>query len=72
MISAAILIQAIQRFGDMSRGLKVSGGIRHYEQAKMYYLLGQMMIGESWPKPQTIRIGASSLLDDIAAQLGAT
>lgn len=67
--AAAILIHAIKQFGDLKRGFKASGGVRHYEQAKMYYLLGKMMMGESWLNQNTFRIGASSLLDELVARM---
>ena len=66
LMAAAIMINAIQRFGEVKRGFKASGGVRHYAQAKAYYLLAQSMMGESWPNKNTFRIGASSLLDELA------
>jgi deoxyribose-phosphate aldolase len=67
LMTAAILVNAIQRFGDPERGFKVSGGVRHYDQAKAYFLLAELMMGESWVSPKTFRIGASSLLDELVA-----
>jgi deoxyribose-phosphate aldolase len=63
--AAAIMLGAIQSFGDLSRGFKASGGVRSYQQAKEYYLLAQIMMGETWPNAATFRLGASSLLNDL-------
>ncbi|MCD6047639.1 MAG: deoC [Gammaproteobacteria bacterium] len=68
LMTAAILVNAIQRFGDAERGFKVSGGVRHYNQAKAYVLLAELMMGQSWVSPETFRIGASSLLDELVAE----
>ena len=65
LASVIVMIRAIQRFGDIKRGLKVSGGIHTYVQAKMYYVLTQIMLGDYWPNKNTFRIGASRLLEDL-------
>lgn len=60
--AAAVLLGAVQAFGDVKRGFKASGGVKTYEQAKAYWLLAQLIMGESWPTPACFRLGASSLL----------
>ncbi len=51
-------------------GLKVSGGIRRVADALPYIALCRHHLGEAALHPQRLRIGASSLLDDIEAVLG--
>jgi deoxyribose-phosphate aldolase len=53
-------------------GLKVSGGIRRVADALPYLALCRHYLGEAALQPQRLRIGASSLLDDIEAVLGGT
>jgi deoxyribose-phosphate aldolase len=53
-------------------GLKISGGIRRVGDALPYLRLCRSQLGEAALQPQRFRIGASSLLDDIEAQLGGT
>jgi len=53
-------------------GLKVSGGIRRVADALPYLALCRQYLGEAALQPQRLRIGASSLLDDIEAVLGGT
>jgi deoxyribose-phosphate aldolase len=53
-------------------GLKVSGGIRRVADALPYIALCRQDLGEAALQPQRLRIGASSLLDDIEAVLGGT
>lgn len=65
LIDAAILLNAIQHFGDNSRGFKASGGVRQAIQAQQYYLLAQHIMGVDWPNKNTFRLGASKLLDDL-------
>jgi deoxyribose-phosphate aldolase len=65
LAAAIVIFGALQRFDDVTRGFKASGGVRDYQQAKMYYLLAQMMMGDSWPNQNTFRLGASGLLDDL-------
>jgi len=53
-------------------GLKVSGGIRRVADVLPYLSLCRQTLGEAALQPQRLRIGASSLLDDIEAVLGGT
>jgi deoxyribose-phosphate aldolase len=55
-----------------SAGLKVSGGIRRVADALPYIALCRSHLGEAALQPQRLRIGASSLLDDIEVVLGGT
>ena len=53
-------------------GLKVSGGIRRVADVLPYLALCRQALGAGALQPQRLRIGASSLLDDIEAVLGGT
>jgi deoxyribose-phosphate aldolase len=66
--AAAILLGALKAFGDERRGFKASGGVKTYKQAKEYWLLSALIMGENWPTPARFRLGASSLLTELAAQ----
>lgn len=46
-------------------GLKVSGGVRTYQDAVAYYQLIDSELGAAYLNPNLFRIGASSLLDDL-------
>ncbi len=50
-------------------GFKASGGIRTVEQAKHFVELAQHIMGMEWVTPETFRIGASKLVDEVLAQL---
>lgn len=52
-------------------GIKVAGGIRSAEQAIGYLMLLEEVLGEEWVTPERFRIGASSLLDDLLAEIRA-
>ena len=46
-------------------GFKASGGIRTIEDAKKYLVLAVKIMGYKWITPNNMRIGASSLLDNL-------
>jgi len=51
-------------------GLKAAGGIRVGVQALEWLDLASRWLGPDWIRPERFRIGASSLLDDLARTLG--
>ncbi|HRY89724.1 MAG TPA: deoxyribose-phosphate aldolase [Rubrivivax sp.] len=51
-------------------GLKLAGGLRRVADVLPYLELAARELGEAALQPQRLRIGASSLLDDIEAVLG--
>ncbi|RLQ87481.1 deoxyribose-phosphate aldolase [Notoacmeibacter ruber] len=65
MEAADALLDAIAANGR--GGLKVSGGVRSFADAKAYADLASEKMGEDWISPKTFRIGASSLLTDLIA-----
>ena len=64
--AARVLAEAIRDHG--SGALKISGGVRTGEQAREYIALAESILGEGWATPDTMRIGASSLLDTLLAE----
>lgn len=65
--AAVVLLGALKVFGDPQRGFKAAGGVKTALQAKSYWLLAQLIMGEAWPNPQRFRLGASTLLKDLLA-----
>lgn len=66
--AAAIMLGSLQSFGEKARGLKVSGGIKTYQQANEYWALCKLIMGADWLNSNHFRIGASSLLQDLLNQ----
>lgn len=68
-IAEGASLQAVEVFcdaiksADKAVGIKVSGGVRTYEDAMSYINLIEEKLGSDFIAPQTFRIGASSLLD---------
>lgn len=50
-------------------GMKPAGGIRTAKEALHYLVMLKETLGDAWLSPDRFRFGASSLLDDILAQL---
>jgi deoxyribose-phosphate aldolase len=66
--AAEIMLQAIKA-SDRPVGIKPSGGIRTTADAAFYMGLADRIMGPGWAKPQTFRIGASSVYDALIATL---
>jgi deoxyribose-phosphate aldolase len=62
--AAAVLLAVIEE-AEGKVGLKVSGGIRTSQQAAQYLYLVDHFMGRGWTRPETLRFGASALLDDL-------
>lgn len=71
--SAALCVaQAAREFQAESGravGVKVSGGIRAWEDAAPYLAIARDTLGDGGIDPERFRIGASRLLDDLVARL---
>ena len=63
------MIRAFENQFGKRIGIKPAGGIRTTEQALAWWALLHNELGEDWSKPSLFRIGASSLLDDLVANL---
>jgi len=70
--AARVMLQAIADHPGVgaNAGFKASGGIRTVKEAGTYIALVHDILGPSALTPARLRIGASSLLDDIEAVLG--
>ena len=66
--AAQVLLEAV-READRPAGVKVSGGIRTVDEALAYLSLADEVMGAGWARPATFRLGASSLLDALTAEL---
>jgi deoxyribose-phosphate aldolase len=62
--AAAVLLAVIEE-ADGRVGIKVSGGIRTTQQAAQYLYLVDHFLGSGWTSPDTLRFGATALLDDL-------
>ena len=62
---AANAMLEVIRASKQPVGFKASGGIRTLDDAKKYLVLAASIMGIDWISPQTFRIGASSLLDNL-------
>lgn len=65
--AARPMLEAIKSAGR--GGFKASGGVRTAEDAARYLQLADELLGPDWATPETFRLGASSLLDDLLAAL---
>ncbi|WP_232628405.1 deoxyribose-phosphate aldolase [Methylobacterium sp. Leaf118] len=64
--AAETMLLAIRAAGTgRAAGLKVSGGLRRVEDAARYLALAERIMGPGWVGPHSMRIGASTLLDDL-------
>lgn len=50
-------------------GFKASGGIKTIDDAKKYLVLATSIMGYKWISPSNMRIGASSLLDNLISTI---
>lgn len=69
---ALCMAEAIRDFADSDGravGLKAAGGIRTAKQSWQYLVVMAETLGPQWLHPDLFRIGASSLLNDVLAQL---
>ncbi|MDB5981927.1 MAG: deoxyribose-phosphate aldolase [Pseudomonas sp.] len=64
-----ILLQVIADVGGQA-SIKVAGGIRTFEEARDYMALAQARFGPHWVNANRVRLGASTVLDDVLTRLG--
>ncbi|WP_062017026.1 deoxyribose-phosphate aldolase [Aureimonas sp. AU4] len=67
--AARLLLDAVARRGGTA-GFKASGGIRRFEDARLYYRLAEEILGEGQATADRFRIGASGVLADLVAVAG--
>lgn len=68
--AARVLLEVVRDAGHGA--VKASGGVRTADQAAAYLALADEVMGAGWATPGHFRIGASSLVDDLLARLGAS
>jgi deoxyribose-phosphate aldolase len=64
---AVAALAAVVAGAERPVGLKVSGGVRTFEQAHAFLAIVRERLGPRWPDPDRFRFGASSLLEDLVA-----
>ncbi|MCD5996314.1 deoxyribose-phosphate aldolase [Pseudomonas sp. CDFA 602] len=67
--AARIMLAAIAEVGGQV-GFKAAGGIRTFEDAQLFIRLAQARFGPRWTNAERVRLGVSSLLDDLLTRLG--
>ncbi len=68
--AAAIMLEEIAASGK-NAGFKAAGGIKTTSDAATYLAIADKIMGPDWASPQTLRFGASGVLGDLLACLGA-
>ena len=68
---AEVIAEHASRTGRRT-GIKIAGGVRTAGEALGYVAMVRGALGEEWLCPELMRFGASSLLDDLLADLAAT
>jgi deoxyribose-phosphate aldolase len=69
LASTRVLLEVVRDAGHGA--VKASGGIRTADQAAAYLALADEVMGAGWATPERFRIGASALVDDLLARIGA-
>ena len=65
-----VIKEYAEQEGGRQVGIKVAGGIRTAEEAVKYYTIVKEVLGKEWLNRSLFRIGASSLVGDIAVKIG--
>lgn len=69
--AAKVMLEAIRASERKQKpGLKLSGGVRTLEDARLYMRMAEEAMGPDYIQPATFRIGASSLLDALLEAIG--
>lgn len=66
------MLRAIKEYNDLTGnkvGFKAAGGIRTANNAMLYFALVEDVLGSAWLDKSLFRIGASSLLDNLAKKV---
>jgi deoxyribose-phosphate aldolase len=64
-----ILLEVIADVGGQA-SIKVAGGVRTFEEALGYLALARSRFGPQWVNANRMRLGASTVLDDVLTRLG--
>ncbi|MFG6447388.1 deoxyribose-phosphate aldolase [Roseateles sp. BYS180W] len=68
--AARTMLEVLKASGISASGFKASGGVRSVADAQIYIQLVSEILGPQALGPRRLRLGASSLLDDIERVLG--
>ena len=68
--AARVMLEVIREHGR--GGFKAAGGVRRLADAAPYFDLADSILGPDWADARHFRIGASALLGELRAALGAT
>ena len=70
--AVAVMCHAARTFAQQTGrkvGIKVAGGVRTAEEAVTYYSIVEEVLGEEWLTPDLLRIGASSLANNLISAI---
>ena len=70
--AAYVMCRCIKEYYDKTGrkvGFKAAGGVRSAEEALLYYAIVKDVLGEEWLDNSLFRIGASSLANNILAEV---
>ncbi len=67
--AANAILETIRSSRKENIGFKASGGIKTIDDAKKYLVLASAIMGPEWVNAKHLRIGASSLLDNLLATI---
>lgn len=70
--AAVVICWAIKDYYEatgLKRGFKVAGGVKTASDAVLYYSMVKHILGKEWLTADLFRIGASSLVDNLIAEL---
>jgi len=68
-LEAARVMLDVIADSDRTVGIKLSGGVKTFDDAMAYLDLAAEVMGDDWAVPATFRFGASSLLDALLIQI---
>ncbi len=69
-LEAARIMLEVIREKDRNIGFKAAGGVKDAQAAKAYLDLAREILGDEWVDASHFRFGASSLLNNLLAELG--
>ena len=72
LMSVYVMCQAIKEYFNLTGtriGLKIAGGVRTTQDAVNYYTIVKEVLGREWLTPDLLRIGASSLANDLLSSI---
>ena len=68
-LEAAKIMLTVIKEKNPKVGFKAAGGVKDAQTAKAYLDLAREILGDDWVSPAHFRFGASSLLNNLLAEL---